>query len=336
MRDVILSQHEQIAHSIEVNKNVRIKGNFDSIVLTGMGGSGHPGDLLNALGVTKVPLYVHRNYDLPLTYLTHMGLASPLILTSSYSGNTEESLTAYKVAREQGLAILASAAGGKLQEWSRRDDVPFCLIDYPGMQPRHTLFAAFTGIATALANSDVADNIADELLRVADVLADKTPDLEKQGKALAEKIKGKIPVFNSSDNLGFATKNLKIQTNENAKYPAFWNTFPELNHNELVGFSKLGESKNPNQFFVLMIRDDADHPRNKARMDVTAKLYQDWGVTVEEFEAQGKSQLEKIFYTETLGLWMTYYLAKAYDIDPVPVEGVENFKAKLKEIAGDI
>lgn len=336
MRQIILDQHEQITRSLEINKAVKVAGTFDSIILAGMGGSGHPGDLINALGLATVPLYVHRNYELPLPYTQHLNLNGPLVITSSYSGNTEEALTAYTCAHENHIPILASAAGGTLQKWSTRDKVPFCFIDFPGMQPRHTLFAAFTGIAAALANSGLADTISDELIRVAGVLQTETPKLEDTGKAIAEKIAGKVPVFNSTDALGFATKNFKIQTNENAKHPAFWNVFPELNHNELLGFSKLNEMHNPNKFFVLMLRDPEDHPRNQARMDVTSDLYRSWGVTVEEFTPSGQTLLERLFITITLGMWTTYYLALACDIDPVPVEGVESFKAKLKEVAGEI
>lgn len=335
MRDVILHQADQIRTSLEKNKDVKVEGQFDSMILAGMGGSGHPGDLLNALGITKKPLFVHRNYDLPLDYMAHMGLHNPLVIISSYSGNTEESLSGYKVAKDNNLTILVSASGGKLKELCERDHVSLCMIDFPGMQPRHTLFAAFTGIATALSNSGLAEDISPDLRRVADTLEQSIPNLEEQARMFASRIKNKVPVFTSSDNLGFATKNFKIQTNENAKHPAFWNTFPELNHNEMLGFSKLKESGNRNQFIVLLIRDPLDHPRNKARLDVTKELYRSWGVEVEEFTAQGQTLLEKIFHTVTFGLWTTYYLAQELGIDPVPVEGVENFKARLKEIAGD-
>src|SRR3989344_6121808 len=95
MRDVILNQSGQITHSLEVNRKIKLKKKFDSLILAGLGGSGHSGDLLNALGITKVPLYVHRNYDLPLDYLKHLGLTKPLVIVSSYSGNTEEAISAY-------------------------------------------------------------------------------------------------------------------------------------------------------------------------------------------------------------------------------------------------
>jgi len=336
MKQIILDQHKQLTRSIEVNKEVKIEGDFDSIVLAGMGGSGHPGDLLNALGVPKLPLFVHRNYDLPIKYLSHMGLSKPLIIISSYSGNTEEALSAYKIAQEHSLPIAISSSGGTLEEWAIRDKAPFSRIDFTGMQPRHTLLAAFTGITVALINSGLADDISEDIKDTAKFVEKITPELEEPAKKLVAKIKDRIPVFNSTDTLGFAAKNFKIQTNENAKYPAFWNTFPELNHNELVGFSKLKEMDNPNKFIAIFINDAEDHPRNKVRMEATTNLYKDWGVEVENINVVGESTMQKVFYTVTLGLWTSYYLALEYGIDPVPVDGVESFKSKLEEAAGSI
>ena len=331
MRDVILNQPEQITRSLEVNKNTKVTGDFDSIIMCGMGGSGHPGDLLNALSLPSLPLYVHRDYDLPTDYLAHMGLTKPLIIISSYSGNTEEPLTAYQVAKNANLPLLASASGGTLQQWAKHDGVPFILIDFPDMQPRHTLFAAFTGIATSLANSNLAADASDDLTRTASVLKKTIPSLEKPAKQLAKKLLGKTPIYYSSDALGFATKNFKIQTNENAKTPAFWNTFPELNHNELASFSHP-----QGEFHALIIRDQDDHPRIKARMSVTAELYEKWGVGVSTFDVQGSTLMEKIFYAVIFGLWTSYYLALEYDIDPIPIAGVEDFKTRLKDVAGEV
>lgn len=335
-RRVILGQAKQITRSLAINKETRVETEVDSIILAGLGGSGHPGDLLNALSLPTVPLYVHRNYDLPFDYLAHLGLKYPLVIASSYSGNTEETLTAYRAARTAELPLLVSASGGTLAAWAERDHVPLCRIDFPGMQPRHTLLAAFTGLYCALRNSRLCDDIDAELTRAADTLAQTALELEEPARALAAKIKGKIPVFTATDILGFAAKNFKIQTNENAKYPAFWNTFPELNHNELVGFSQLQATNNPNRFIAVFLHDEADHPRNKARMIVTAELYQQWGIEVAHFTAPGSRPLEKILATATFGLWTTFYLAEQLGIDPIPVEGVEAFKAKLKAVAGEL
>jgi len=335
MRDVILGQTEQIPRSMEVNMDVKITGDFDSIILAGMGGSGHPGDLLNALGLATKPLFVHRNYDLPIEYLKGMGLTKPLLFASSYSGNTEETLTAYESAKENNIPIMASAAGGTLEEWAKRDGTPFCKIDFAGMQPRHTLFAAFTGIYTALKNSGLARDIDEDLQRVATILSQATPGLEEPGKQLAKLLKGKTPVYMATDSLGFAAKNFKIQTNENAKTPGFWNQFPELNHNEMVGFSEtIQTDDSPGKFHAVILHAQDDHPRSKTRMDVTTELYKEWGVGVSHFDIPGTSRLEELFYAITLGLWTTYYLALEYGLDPVPVNGVENFKGKLEELGG--
>lgn len=341
MRDIILSQADQIIRSLEVNKDVRVPGQFDEIILAGMGGSGHPGDLLNALALTAVPLTVHRSYDLPRPLPAgRQGYgATPLVIVSTYSGNTEESLSAYSAAQKNGYARLANTAGGKLAEWAKRDHVPLAKIDFPGMQPRHTLLASFTGLYVALRNSALALDITDDLLKAADFLQRMIPTLEAPAKELAEQLKGTIPVYTSSDRLSFAAKNFKIQTNENTKVPAFWNEFPELNHNEMVGFSGLrqgfGAHSRVAPFSVVMLRDRDDHPRIQARMDVTAELYKQWGVATTVVDIAGKTLLEKILYAVMFGLWTTYFLADAYGIDPVPVAGVENFKKKLIDVAGE-
>ena len=319
MRDVIVKQADQIRHSLEVNKNASITGDFDSIVLAGMGGSGHPGDLLNALHLPAVPLTVHRSYSLP-----HIYGKKPLTVISSYSGNTEEALSAYSEARANNQPILVNTAGGQLLEFAKRDSVPYSFIDYPGMQPRHTLFASFTGLAAALAHSNLAKNIQEELEKTADMIDAKVAALETPAKALADALVGKTPVFYSSDAMGFAAKNMKIQTNENAKTAAFWNEFPELNHNEMVGMT------NPQAaFHGVFLKTSTDHPQIAVRMDVTKKMYEDWGVPVAEVEIKGTSLLEQISYAVVFGLWTTYHLALNYNTDPVPVKGVEDFKAIL-------
>lgn len=327
MRDIIRHQAEHIRTSLAVNQNVRVEGNFDAIILVGMGGSGHAGDLLNMLNLPQVPLSIHRDYDLPHLPVAH----NPLVIISSYSGNTEESLSAYRAAQAAGYQILSSASGGKVAEWSKRDGVPLATIAFPEMQPRHTLFASFVGIATALKNSGLAHDVTADLERTAQVLDKTIGDLEEPAQSLAAKLKGSTPVYTSSALLSFAAKNFKIQTNENAKTPAFWSEFPELNHNEMVGFTTP-----QGKFHVVMLRDDDDHPRTRARMNITAGLYEEWGVPVTNFTATGTTRLEKIFQAVIFGLWTTYHLAQAYGIDPMPVAGVEKFKKQLVEQVGEV
>lgn len=219
---------------------------------------------------------------------------------------------------------------------SQNENLPLAKIDFPGMQPRHTLLASFTGLYIALKNSGLAQDITAGLSRIAATLPATTAALENPAKELAEKLKDTVPVFNSSENLGFAAKNFKIQTNENAKYPAFWNTFPELNHNEMLGMSQLNAMQNPNKFHVVMLTDENDHPRVRARYNITADLYKQWGAEVTKVPVKGETLLEKIIYAVTFGLWTTMFLAEAYGIDPIPVAGVEDFKKKLAAVAGEV
>lgn len=334
MRDIILSAPDQIPHSLEVNQDIHVDGSFDSIILAGLGGSWHAGEILNTLGATTVPLTIHRSYGLP----QYAYGKNPLVICSSYSGNTEEVISAYEEAHEKGYGILINTSGGKLEEFAQRDHVPVVKIDYPGMQPRHTTFASFVGVAKALINSNLASDITSELHDTTGFLKNSIAGLEEPAKALAQQIKGHIPVYLASDALAYAAWNFKIQTNENAKYPAYWNKLPEMNHNEMLGFSKLSETigseGNPPKFFVVVLRDTDDHPSIKARMDVMKGLYEDWGVTVHEVHLEGKNTLEKVSYAIAFGLWTTYFLASEYKLDPVPVEGVESFKTKLAEITG--
>lgn len=322
MRDIILHQGDQIRHSLEVNKDVRIDGSFDSILLAGMGGSGHPGDLLNALTLTTVPLTVHRSYDLP-----HIFGTSPLTVVSSYSGNTEEALSAYEEAKKEGKPILVNTSGGKLLEWAKQDNIPVTLIDYPGMQPRHTLFASFTGLASALAHSGLAKDISSDLLTTADMIDSIVAETEAPAKQLADTITKKTPIFYASDRLAFGAKNTKIQTNENSKTAAFWNEFPELNHNEMVGMT------NPQAaFHGVFFTSDTDHKQVRLRMQVTKTMYEQWGVPVTEVPVHGTNQLQQLSYMVVFGLWTTYHLATNYGVDPIPVKGVEDFKKTLAEL----
>lgn len=322
MREIILHQGDQIRHSIEVNKDVQVMGDFDSILLAGMGGSGHPGDLLNALHLTTVPLTVHRSYDLPRIFGKN-----PLTIISSYSGNTEEALSAYQDAKKENRKMLANTSGGKLLDWAKQDNVSVSLIDYPGMQPRHTLFASFTGLACALASSGLAQDISSELLKTADMIDSVVTETEAAAKALADALVKKTPVFYASDALAFGAKNTKIQTNENSKTAAFWNEFPEMNHNEMVGMT------NPQAaFHAVFFASDTDHKQVKLRMQVTKDMYEAWGVPVTEVRVLGSNQLEELSYIVIFGLWLTYHLALNYNVDPIPVKGVEDFKKKLADL----
>ena len=147
---------------------------------------------------------------------------------------------------------------------------------------------------------------------------------EGRGQELSEKIVGKTPVIYTSPKYKSVAMIWKIKFNENAKTPAFWNFFPELNHNEMIGFT------NPQgRFFVIMLKDKDDHPRNLNRYQATADLLKEDGIESEIIEMEGDDTFSKIFLSINLSDWTSYYLALEYGQDPTPVEMVEKLKKIL-------
>jgi len=172
-----------------------------------------------------------------------------------------------------------------------------------------------------LVNQGLIPDTTSKLLSLAKKLREHMDYHERQGMELAAKIKGRTPVIYSSPKYKPVAMVWKIKINENAKTPAFWNFFPELNHNEMVGFT------NPkSKFFIIMLKDPEDHPRNLKRYDATSRLLVEKGVESEVIEMRGHDVFSKMFSSLNLADWTSYYLALEYGQDPTPIVMVENLK----------
>jgi glucose/mannose-6-phosphate isomerase len=320
LRQVIIDYPNQLEIGKKFAENVDLKLDKkpSNLIICGMGGSALPGDVLIAYlrnkGV-KLPIYVVLDYSLP-----RETNKNSLIFISSYSGNTEETVACFEEALEKKLNIIAFSESGKVEEIAQKNDIPHVKyqIDFPNFQPRYAVSYAFMAMNEVLTNLNLSDTI--EFLPKINSLSK-----ENFGKDLAKKAKNKIPIIYASENFGFLSKTWKIKINENSKLPAFWNVFPALNHNEMVGFSKP-----PHDYFVIMLKDSTDDPRNQKRMDLTAELYRERGIETEIIEIEGADFLEKFLNTSILGDWISYYLALENNQDPNPVDMVEEFKVKLK------
>jgi glucose/mannose-6-phosphate isomerase len=322
MQKIILDFPKQFKTGLKAAERVEIKGRFDKVLICGMGGSALPGDLLKmwieAYGIS-LPLCVWRNYSLPRS-----ANKRSLVLCLSYSGNTEEVLSSFKEARENNFPLVAITSGGKLAELCGKYGVPLAVIP-GGLQPRMTLGYQFSALMKVLVNCGLIKDGLENISALEKKL--KPRSLKKRGEILAKKIKGKIPIIYASHSGKELARMWKIKFNENSKTPSFSNYFPELNHNEMVGFS--GEKKNKN-FHVFILRDSADHPRILKRMKLTAEILKERGIGVDIIEIRGKDVLFKIFSNLLLSDWVSYYLALERKIDPVPVKIVEEFKKKIK------
>ncbi|NQU82614.1 MAG: bifunctional phosphoglucose/phosphomannose isomerase [Parcubacteria group bacterium] len=323
MREVILSFPKQFEKGIEIAKDIKIdapSGGFENIIICGLGGSALPSNILTAyIPDLKIPVYSHRNYGLP-----SQANGKSLIVCISYSGNTEETISAYEDAIKKGFKVVAIATGGKLQEIAKDNNTPIAIIPQDALQPRFALGYQSSALITILSNVGIIKNKAEQMREVAQVI--DPLQLEDQAKKIAKKLVDKIPVVYTTDNFKAIARIWKIKFNENSKIMAFFNYFPELNHNEMVGLTNL-----KGNFHFIILRDNEAHERNLKRLELFADLAKEKGASVDFIEMTGNNTLEKMVHTLVLGEWVTYFLALEYGQDPVPVKIVEEFKKRLKE-----
>ena len=322
-RQAILDFPQQFSEAKDLAKDIFLEKDFDLILAAGMGGSAWPAEILKTYlsDPDKKYLKLHRNYGLP------QGLPkNTLVVLMSYSGNTEETLSAYKEAGQLNLARIAITSGGQLKEKCFQENVP--VIEIPkGLEPRMAT-GYFFPLLTKVAEEAVPalkDKYFQDTLKLAKEL--KPQQLEEKGQELAEKFKGKIPLIYTSEQLKILAFIWKIKINEGAKIPAFYNFFPELNHNEFSAFTQPDLLPNPLQ--VLFLKNLSDHPRIVKRMDLSEKIIQKQGVQTETVNLIGENMLEKIFSGIILSDWLTCFLAQHYQVDPLATQLQEDFKQQM-------
>lgn len=315
MLQVIKDFPRQCREALSLPKGISISGQISNIVVTGMGGSAIGGDLIKAyLRDANIPVYVNRDYKVP-----NFVNKGSLVFAVSYSGNTEETLSALSDAKDKHAQIIGITSGGKLaDECEKAVKIP------SGLQPRAALGYLFFPILGILHNTNLVRVKNDELNELVDVLK-QTNKFNDAGEALAKKLKEKIPIIYASEALVAVAMRWKTQINENAKMPAFYNVFSEMNHNEIAGYKGMDR-----KFAAVLIRDKHDNKRIKKRMDVCKEIME-VNVNVEEVWTEGNGMLARMLSAIYLGDFVSYYLALWNRVDPTPVDVIEGMKRKLVE-----
>ena len=306
-----------------------------NIVVIGMGGSAIAGDLVRSFLFDKllVPFEICRNYELP-EYVDD----ETLVIVSSYSGNTEETLAATDDALRRKAMIAAITTGGILEDVATLNDIPFIKIP-PGLQPRAAIGFSFVPLLVFLEKiglvKDVVGEIAGtykKLEKFREKYIEDNPSLSNPAKRLAVKINERIPIIYSGPRLTDAVAiRWKGQICENAKNLAFANQFPEMNHNELVGWSDIAK-QHAEKLLVILLRDADDHPRIRRRMNIVKDIIDKLEIEVIDLHSMGETRLERIFSLIQMGDFISYYLAILNQVDPTPVEAIESLKARLAEL----
>lgn len=302
---------------------------LDHVVILGMGGSAIGGDLLRtyALSESRVPITVVRDYVLPAWVTGRV-----LVIASSYSGTTEETLAAFADATERGLDAYVVSSGGELLEAARHRELPHVVLP-GGMQPRAALgysFAAVLRIADKLGLVDVTDAAFEGTMASIRASGARLADAGASRAAhLAETLLGRLTVVHTGPGLleavGMRWRN---QLQENAKQMAYGSVFAELNHNEIMGWES-APSALRNQVAVVVLRDEEDHPQVARRMDVTRNLVASRAAAWVEVASEGTSRLARLLTTLQLGDFTSFYLAMRTGVDPTPVDTIQELKKTL-------
>ncbi|MBI2955588.1 MAG: bifunctional phosphoglucose/phosphomannose isomerase [Chloroflexi bacterium] len=333
MIDKIAGLPKQCLDAWRLGEGITLPADYsivDSIVVLGMGGSAIGGDLVRTLVADelKVPMQVVRDYDLP-AFAGH----NSLVVASSYSGDTEETVTALDEAMARKCKTLAITTGGKIKTMAEQSGMPLLVFDYKA-QPRAAIGYSFFLLLRVLQKLGLIGNKDADVQEAVQVMEDLRPRIEVKNprvvnpaKQLAAKLYGKLPVFYGAGILSEVARRWKGQINENSKGWSFFEVLPEVNHNSVVGYEFPHDLAS--KLIVVFLDSSALHPRVRLRYKITQALLTKRGVPFEVVEAVGSSTLAQMMYSISFGDYVSYYLATLYKADPTPVEVISYLKSEL-------
>lgn len=300
------------------------------VVILGMGGSAIGGDLARTLveTIATVPIAVVREYGIP-AYVD----GSTLVIASSYSGNTEETLSGLDLALAKGAKCVCVGTGGRIEQKAHEYGLPFLKFSYSS-SPRAAIGYSLICLVGVLAKAGVATVPYADLQEATAVMrqwqAELQPDVpvaQNAAKQMAQTLQGRIPVVYGAGLLSEIARRTKGQFNENSKAWAFYEVMPELNHNAVLGYTNPEELRQ--RLYVIYLRSDYDHRRVGIRFDVTGDLLDKAGVQRATIRARGKSRLAQMLSVVHFGDYVSLYLAYLYDTDPTPVGAISYLKEQL-------
>ncbi len=333
MYALIESFPEQIRAAAKTAQDLDIHepGNARVVIVTGLGGSAIAGDLVRSIAGSslRLPLIVNRDYDLP-------GFvdSSSMVIACSYSGNTEETLSAYRQAHRAGASVLCITSGGQLESMAKADGYP--VFRLPGeLPPRAALGYSLTTLLIALQKTKMVPNMESSTQEAIKLLAKlrerygkASPESGNPAKLLANSLYDKVvAVYGSSGMMDAVAFRWRTQIEENAKTLSLHQALPEMNHNELVGW------KYPEDVLrrigVVLLRDKGDHPQTQRRFELTRDVIAGKAGALHEIWSEGESPFARILSAIYLGDFVSLYMAYLNGTDPTPVAVIDFLKKNL-------
>lgn len=324
MNDLVLNFPNQLQEAIEIGQNFKVNTPakpIHNVVISGLGGSGIGGTIVSQLLANDltVPVTVVKTYNLP-AFVNE----NTLFIASSYSGNTEETLATFEEAEAKGAQIACVTSGGIVLEKAEKNNYPHIVIP-GGLPPRAAFGYSITQLFYVLKGFDlVAGNPVEQLSAVPNFLDEHGSSIVKYAHELTAFLFEKLPVLYTSTWFEGVAIRFRQQINENAKMLCWHHVFPEMNHNELVGWRKQEDD-----LAIVLFKTDFDHVRTAKRMEISEEVFHTYTRNIATVQAKGGNMIEQAFYLIHLGDWISVLLADKKGIDSVEVDVITRLKNEL-------
>lgn len=318
---------QHITDALNIGKNANLSPNtkkINNVLICGLGGSGIGGTVVAQIVApyANCPITINKDYKIP-AFVSE----NTLVITCSYSGNTEESLEMLEQAQAKNAEIACITSGGKLQEIAQQNNYNHIIIP-GGHPPRGAFGLAFPTLFTMLNHYGIVEkDFTAEFNNAITTINQEENNIIAEAKTITEKLVGKTPVIYADANYEGVAVRFRQQINENSKMLCWHHVIPEMNHNELVGW----RTKNEN-LAVVIFRNDDDYYRTQKRMEVNKTVFEKYTSTIVEIYSKGNSQLEKSLYLIHLGDWISFFLSEKNGVDVVEVDVITHLKNELAKI----
>jgi glucose/mannose-6-phosphate isomerase len=327
MKTLVANFSKQLKEAIQIGQKTVLSSPSkapSAVLICGLGGSGIGGSIVNELvfSEAKAPVNTSKGYFIP-AYVN----ADTLVIVSSYSGNTEETLQCMEQALKKGARVVCITSGGKVAELAKEKKLDHILVP-GGMPPRSCLGYSLTQLFFVLAANKVIGNGFLKQLENAITLIDaEEKNIVAEAEKIAARLQNKFPVIYSTTNYEGVAIRFRQQLNENAKVLCWHHVIPEMNHNELVGWTQKNED-----IAVVIFRDKNEYDRNDARIEINKSVISKYTTGITEIWSKGDSIIEKAIYFIHLGDWISVSLAEKRGVDATEVNVINHLKSELSKL----
>ncbi len=327
MKQLIANFSKHLTEAISIGESAILHQppySIKNILISGLGGSGIGGTIVSQIvsGEARVPITVSKDYFIP-AFVD----GNTVVIICSYSGNTEETLSAMKFAMEKKAKIVCISSGGEVVEIAKKNGLDFILIP-PGFPPRSAFAFPFVQLFYVLGFFKIiSSNVIKDIKSAIDLIETEEGKILEEAKNIAGKLLNKIPVIYSDASIEGVSVRFRQQINENSKMLCWHHAIPEMNHNELVGWVEKNEN-----LAVVILRNGSDYSRSQKRMEINKEIISKKTSTVVEIHSKGNSKIENALYLIHLCDWVSQFLADLKNIDSTEVKVIDFLKGELAKI----